>query len=248
MKAERLTDTVTLYEADCLDVLPTLEPGSVDAVITDPPYGISFQSAWRIESERFDEIANDDQPFVWWLPHAVRLLKPSGCLVCFCRWDTAEQFRLCIEMAGLKIGAQLVWDRIGHGMGDPSSRPSPQHDLMWFAVKGKYKLPGNRPTSVYRHQRISGNSLRHPNEKPLPLMRQLIRDYVPDYGAILEPFGGSGSTPVAAMLEGRNCVTVELDAGHCDTIRRRVRECDQTAPGTLFAHLPDLFTEAQPHA
>jgi len=39
MRAERLTDTVTLYEGDCLDVLPTLEPGSVDAVITDPPYG-----------------------------------------------------------------------------------------------------------------------------------------------------------------------------------------------------------------
>ena len=245
MRAERLTDTVTLYEGDCLDVLPTLEPGSVDAVITDPPYGVRFQSARRIESERFDEIANDERPFVWWLYHAAGLLKPGGCLLCFCRWDTAEAFRLSIELAGLKVGAQLIWDRVGHGLGDPSSRPAPQHDIIWFAVKGRYKLPAGRPTSVYRHQRVSGANLLHPNEKPLSLMRNLIRDYVPAGGSVLEPFGGSGSTTVAAMLEERPCVTVELDAGHCDTIRRRVRECDQTGPQSLFKDVPNLFAEAE---
>lgn len=245
-RPEQLAPGVTLYEGDCLDVLRTLEPGSVDAVITDPPYGIRFQSAWRTETKRFDEIANDGKPFVWWLHTAADLLKPTGCLVCFCRWDTAEAFRTTIELAGLKIGAQLVWDRVGHGMGDLSGRPSPQHDIMWFAVKGKYKLPGSRPSSVYRCQRISGNDLRHPNEKPLRLMRDLIVDYVPAGGRVLDPFGGSGTTAVAAMLEDRECVSIELDPAHCDTIRRRVRECDGRGQGSLFAaaiETTNLFRE-----
>ena len=216
---------VTVVEGDCLDVLRGIPDESFDAVIADPPYGMSFQSAWRTEkTERFDKIANDDQPFVWWLRDAARVLKPGGCLLCFCRWDSAEAFRQAIGWAGLKGQTQLVWDRVIHGMGDLTGRPSPQHDTIWFACKGKYQLPGSRPSSVVRCQRLGGEELEHPNQKPVKLLRELIRDYVPRGGAVLDPFTGTGSTIVAAACEDRIAVGIEIDPAYAAIARRRVAD------------------------
>lgn len=103
---------VRLILGDCLDVLRTLEPGSVDAVVTDPPYGVSYQSARRTDKRLWKpKIANDRSPFVWWLRDAAVALAPGGCLLCFCRWDVAEAFRVAIGWAGLKVRGQIVWDR-----------------------------------------------------------------------------------------------------------------------------------------
>lgn len=64
---------------DCLEVLRTLPDASVDSIVTDPPYGIDFQSAWRTDAtKRKPKIANDQHPFVWWLHDAARVLKPGG--------------------------------------------------------------------------------------------------------------------------------------------------------------------------
>jgi DNA modification methylase len=208
-------------------VLPTLEDESFDAVITDPPYGISFQSGQRVRLDKFEKIANDDQPFVWWLRDAARVLKPGGCLLCFCRWDVAEAFRLAIGWSGLTGQTQLVWDRMTHGMGDLNGKPSPQHDTIWFAAKGKYALPGGRPTSVVRHMRLNGAKLRHPNEKPVGLMRELVRDYVPAGGSVLDPFGGSGSTGAGCLLEGMVPTLIEMDEGHHKTATNRLSELEE---------------------
>ena len=130
-----LGDTVTLYRGDCLEMLPTLEAGSVDAVVTDPPYGIGYQSARRIDSERFDIITGDDAPALGWIEGAHRILHDDGCGLCFCRWDTQEQFRLALSRA-FEVKSQVVWDRIVHGLGDLRSQYAPRHDVMWFVTKG----------------------------------------------------------------------------------------------------------------
>jgi len=218
---ERLTDLMSLYEGDCLRVLPTLQPGSVDAVITDPPYGIDYQSNRRTATEQLAKIKNDARPFVWWLHGAAAALKEGGCLVCFCRWDTADTFRQCIELTGLSVKQQLVWDRGVHGMGDLKGSPAPRHDIIWFAAKGRFILPGKRPTSMYSHMRLSGGNLTHPNEKPVSLMKALVEDYTAVGQTVLDPFGGSGATAKAAA--NRNCVLVEMDADYCGAIRRHFR-------------------------
>lgn len=224
--------TVELHHGDCMAILPTLADGSVDAVITDPPYGVDYQSAWRTDSQRLAKIANDKRPFIWWLYRAAQVLKKGGCLLCFCRWDTAEAFRLAIRWAGLKVGAQLIWDREAHGLGDPSSRPAPQHDTIWFATRGKYTLPGKRPTSVVRSMRVGSASLEHPNQKPVGLMRELVADYVPSGGLVLDPFVGSGTTGVACVLEGRQFIGIEREERYVEIARRRTAETEAGLPIT----------------
>lgn len=216
--------TWEVIEGDCLRVLPTIPDGAFDAVITDPPYGIAFQSNQRVATEKFARIANDDAPFVWWAYDAARVLKDGGVCLCFCRWDVAEAFRSALEWAGLKVPAQIVWDKEVHGMGDLTGAPAPCHETIWFATKGRYQLPGRRPVTVVRHARVSSAAITHPNEKPIGLMLELVEDYVPLGGRVLDPFAGSGSTGAACVMQGRDFLGVELDPKHAAAARRRIAD------------------------
>lgn len=212
-----------ILQGDCLEKLKTLEPNSVDALVTDPPYGIDYQSAWRTDkNKRLKKISNDKQPFIWWLHDAFKVVKDGGALVCFCRWDVQEAFRLAIEWAGFDVKSQVIWDREHHGMGDLASAFGPQHDVIWFATKGKFKFPSKRPKSIVRSQRISGDKLVHPNEKPVDLMAQLIRAVTPPGGTVLDPFAGSGATGVAAVSEGFKFIGIEQNPEYTQIAEKRI--------------------------
>ncbi len=102
---------VSLYRGDCLEVLPTLATGSVDAVVTDPPYGIGYQSAWRIDtSERFPVLAGDVELSLGWIAGLPRLLRAPAPVFCFCRWDTQELFRQALGES-FAVRSNVVWDR-----------------------------------------------------------------------------------------------------------------------------------------
>lgn len=214
-----------IIQGDCLDVLRSMPDASVDAVVTDPPYGIDYQSARRTdESKRLPRIKNDQTPFVWFLKDAARVLRVGGRLLCFCRWDTAEAFRQAIAWSGLTIRAQIAWDREHHGMGDTRGSPSPRHDIVWYATNGRYEFASGRPSSVVRSQRISGQNLLHPNEKPVSLMASLAEHYSCGGETILDPFAGSGTTGVACVQTGRKFIGIEIDPGYCEIARKRIAE------------------------
>ena len=231
-----MSDDVRLILGDCLQHLPALAAGSVDAVIADPPYGMAFQS------KRFATIANDQAPFVWWLPHAFTLVKEGGCLLCFCRWDSAEAFRLAIQWAGFRVASQLIWDRVIHGMGDLQGQPGPQHDTIWFATKGRYAFAGRRPTTVLRCPRPPGCELEHPNQKPTALLAELIRSYTAPGELVCDPTMGSGSTGVACVQTGRRFLGIELDPGYFALAERRITACQ--GAGGLFD--PAALAASQP--
>lgn len=224
-----------LFNDDCLRALPDIPTETVDAVITDPPYGIAYQSAWRTDkAKRHAPIANDGQPFIWWLADAFRVTRDGGALLCFCRWDVQEAFRQAIQWAGYSVQSQVIWDRESHGMGDLNASFAPRHDVIWFATKGRFVFPGLRPQSVINQMRLDGNSLVHPNEKPVGLMRKLIRSVTPEGGTVLDPFMGSGATGVAAIEEGYRFIGMELDPGHFRTAQSRIQSARH------------LFVEPQP--
>jgi len=98
--------TVQLYLGDCLEFMRTLPDGSVDAVVTDPPYGISYQSAWRTDkATRFDVIAGDEKISPGWFTESFRITMVKGCLFCFARWDTECESRIYAQEAGYKIAS-----------------------------------------------------------------------------------------------------------------------------------------------
>lgn len=214
-----------LITGDCITEMAKMPSGSVDAIITDPPYGMDYQSARRTDkSKRFVKIVNDERPFIWWLPEAFRILRNDSALFCFCDWRNSEAFRSAIQLAGFTVKSQAIWDREAHGMGDLKSSLGPQHDIIWFAAKGRFTFPGKRPTSVFRSMRIAGSNLVHPDEKPVELLEQLITAVTRPGDTVIDPFMGSGSTGVAAVNTGRRVIGIDRDDKYVGIATARLEE------------------------
>ena len=184
-----------IYKGDCMELIPLLKDGGIDACITDPPYGISYQSAWRIDKKkRKPKILNDETPFTDWIKPLFAKMKDGGRVICFYRWDVQEAFLDAFLDAGFTVKSQIVWDKVIHGMGDLKGEFAPMHELMLYATKGRFEFTSKRPKTVYRCNRVPAESLKHPNEKPVNLIAALIRDITSPGELIIDPFGGSFST------------------------------------------------------
>ncbi len=212
----------TIIHADSLTVLRQMEAESVDAIITDPPYGINYHSKTNAS------VMNDKTPFIWWLYDACRVLKSGdsgrGCLVCFTRWDVEQVFIDAMRLAGFIVKSEVIWDKVCHGMGDTKAQFAPTHENIIFAVKGKFSFPGHRPKDLITYQKLASSQMVHPTEKPVGLLANLITAVTKPGDLIVDPFAGSGSTLVAAHKTGRRFIGIELDDEHYEKAQRRIEE------------------------
>lgn len=207
-----------IIHGDSLTVLRQMESESVDAIITDPPYGINYVS------QTGARIKNDKSPFIWFLYDAFRVLKPGGSIVCFTRWDVEQAFIDAMKLAGFQVKSEVIWDKVLHGMGDTKAAFAPSHENIVFAIKGRFAFPGHRPRDLVTFQKINSFQMVHPTEKPVGLLANLITSVTKPGDLILDPFAGSGSTLVAAKKTGRRYIGVELDDEHFQTAQRRTEE------------------------
>lgn len=237
---ELLIDAVTVYRSerahvccgDALDVLPLFDAWSVDMIATDPPYGVDWQSGRR--SESFPKIIGDDDASF------VRAIVLDGLRV------LREQRHVYVfgplTFDGLPIGghAELVWDKGQHGPGDLQSPWGPQHERIAFGVyvsrpsgraRGDGRLAARlRQGSVLRVGRLNSAGVRrHPSEKPVALMRQLVDASSNAGERVLDPCAGSGSTGVAAVLAGRRALLIEKDPRYAEMCAERVRAAEVIA-------------------
>lgn len=214
-----------LILGDCLEKMATLDAGSVDLVLTDPPYGMNFQSNRSIHGPRHRKIEGDESIDPRWLTEAFRLIRIGGGLLFFCDWRTSGDWRNHAEDAGFTIKSQVVWNRLHHGMGDLTGAFAPMHDIIWYATKGRRTFVNGRPKSVYEHKRPSPNQdFGHPTCKPVSLIVDLLRavDDGSD-GAVLDPFLGSGTTGVACANTGRKFIGIERDPAYFAVACKRLR-------------------------
>lgn len=211
-----------IYHGNCIEFMNEIDNNSIDACITDPPYGISFQSN-RTDIKK-PVIENDNYPYIDWIKPLYDKLKVGGRLICFYRWDVQEYFLNAIKEAGFTVKSQIVWDKVIHGMGDLNGEFAPQHELMIYATKGRYEFTNNRPKTVYRIKRMNSNEMIHPNEKPVNLLAAIIRDITNKEDLIIDLFGGSFSTYQAAKQENRKCLSFELSEYYYQLGSKRILE------------------------
>lgn len=227
----------TLYVGDCRALTPTLEPRSVDLLIADPPYGTSWRSNFR-RLGRFDAMAGDDGSVDW--PAALgelvkRLLRNKRHVYVF-----GHDPQRLVEALGLGGTAELIWDKGHQGLGNLELPWGPQHEPITFGVydwsrrnrdEGSGRLAARmRRGSVLRVPRVKGAAARrHPDEKPVALMRELVESSSCVGDLVLDPTCGVGSTGVAAVLAGRRFVGIELDLRYADIAVDRLREAERIA-------------------
>ena len=213
----------SIIHGDSLTVLREMASESVDAIVTDPPYGINYHTKGTGAS-----IKNDKSPFIWFLYDAFRVLKSGssgqGTIVCFTRWDVQQVFIDAMKLAGFQVKSEVIWDKVLHGMGDCKAQFAPTHENIIFAVKGKFSFPGHRPNDLVRVSKLPSSQMIHPTEKPVGLLADLITAVTKPGDLILDPFAGSGSTLVAAKKTGRRFIGIELDDEYYGKAQRRIEE------------------------
>jgi len=220
---KKMIEPNNIYLGDCLDLMREIPDKSIDLVLTDPPYGIDYQSAWRIDKSQWKpKILNDKEPFVAWTDEAFRILKDDSALLCFTRFDTEYDFRKALTESGFNCKQQIIWDKVIHGMGDLCGDFASQHENIIFATKGNFIFKGKRPTSIFRVVRVNAEKLIHPNEKPIALLTQLIESVTIDNNLALDCFLGSGTTAIACIKTGRRYIGIEKDKNYFEIAQTRI--------------------------
>lgn len=234
-------DAVTLYHGDALDLLPMLPRASVDVLVTDPPYLNVGTGASRVSKSA--AIPNERQFFDVWMRGLWRdfagALKADGAAWMTIDWRGAVSCEWAAAGSDLTFGGVGVWDRGGLGMGYML-----RHTYECFVVARmpKWERVVTDEPDVWRVQWTPGNrTTGHEAEKPVELFRRAIRLLRPsDSGVVLDPFAGSGTTGLAARLEGRRAILIEREERYAEVAARRLERMPR---GTDVQ--PSLFAEGE---
>ncbi len=218
MKPYFQDDAVTIYLGDCREVLPELGP--VDLVLTDPPYGVTYQSNCAV-GQGSTPITNDGTRISLRLYRQVVPLLNATHLLWFTRWDAwPDVWQILGEH--LRLRGLLVWDKGHPGMGD-LQHWGPSYELI--ASAGDGRTVGTRNQSVLRgFLPVSSNKRVHPAEKPVALMRYLIEKL--NAQSLCDPFMGSGAMLTAAKDLGRKAIGIEIEERYCEIAAKRMAQDD----------------------
>jgi site-specific DNA-methyltransferase (adenine-specific) len=193
----------SIVHADCTQFLPGLPSQSVDFILTDPPYLVSYRP-------RDGRTVSNDRDDAWLKPAFAemhRVLAADGFCLTFYGWPHADRFMLAFRAAGFRPVGHFAFPKpyvssVGHVRG--------QHESAYLLAKGNPRTA--KPLSdVMNWDENTGNKL-HPTQKPTAILRPFIESYCKEGGTVLDPFAGSGSTLVAARRVARSYIGIEIDA------------------------------------
>lgn len=234
---------ITLYKGDCLEKMKEIESGSIDLILTDPPYGTT--------ACKWDSVI----PFEPMWEQLNRIIKPNGAIVLF----GSEPFSSALRMSNIKnYKYDWVWDK-KKGGSPLLSKIQPIRVTEDVAVFGKGKLtynpimterekPKRRGGNTGKVSETTGNSFTedkiythkypkniievsnanqrgkvHPTQKPVALMEYLIRTYTNENETVLDFTMGSGSTGVACVNTNRKFIGIELDDEYFKIAEKRIK-------------------------
>lgn len=260
-----------VFNEDALDGLARIPDGSIDLILSDPPYNLGKDYGNGSDQQSIVEY------LAWterWIDAALPKLKPNGSLYIFLTWRFSPEIFVMLKKR-MTMMNEIIWDRRVPSMGGSTRSYTSVHDTVGFFVNRKdyyfdldsIRIPYDAETkkarsrsifvgakwlemgynpkdlwSVSRLHRIHPERADHPTQKPLEIIERMVKASCPPGGIVLDPFMGSGTTAVAAKRCGRNYVGFELNAVYCDVIEGRLR----AAPGSDSS--PVCSTVKQPAA
>lgn len=214
---------ITIYHGDCREVLPTIEPGTVDLLLTDPPYGMVFGGFRGVQANVAADGARQGVRLVrqalW---EARPAMRDDAHFLVFCHWESWPDFYDSAS-AYFAVKNALIWHKNRGGMGDFQLEYSRDFEVILYGCVGRRRIGGRRDGAVLSGFPPVPSAKRfHPTEKPIDLLSHLVGKHSPDGGAVLDPFMGSGTALVAANNLGRRAIGIELEERYCEIAARRL--------------------------
>lgn len=242
---------IRLMQGDCLDKMKEIEDGSVDLVLTDPPYGTT--------ACKWDAVI----PFEPMWEHVWRVLKPNGAAV----FTASQPFTTSLASSCLmSFRYCLVWDKTkGGNFALAKKQPMKSHeDILIFyrkqptynpqkEIRGKVRKKGGGnpsdnfgitpevsynneyyPKSILTFSSGSRKDHFHPTQKPVALMEYLIRTYTNEGETVLDFTMGSGTTGVACVNTNRRFIGIERDEGYFKIAQDRIAKAQDEISGRLL--------------
>ena len=234
---------IELHKGESIEQMKLIPDGSIDAIITDPPYGTT--------ACKWDSVISFD--LMW--KQLNRIIKPNGAIVLF----GSEPFSSALRMSNIKnYKYDWVWNkRMKVGMLNCKRMPLRQHeDILVFNAKNVYnpqmtkgkfrnkKIQNSKnfqtygqlknpvdnfnddyyPSSILEFSNANQKGKQHPTQKPLALMEYLIKTYTNENETVLDFTMGSGSTMVACQNTNRNGIGIEMDENYFDIAKKRIED------------------------
>jgi site-specific DNA-methyltransferase (adenine-specific) len=222
-------DAVMLYNADCRAILPLL--GSVDHVLTDPPFSERTHAGARTNPDyavsggnmphslvTFDSISVDDLRATWELCSD----KVSRWFVSFLDWRHMHGFE-DQPPAGLRFVRHGIWVKPNGAPQFTGDRPATGWESIAILHKagGRMRWNGGGHHAVYTYNK---QNEAHPTAKPIALVKRLLADYTDPGDLVLDMFAGGGTVGRACKDMGRRAILIEQNARYCDLIIQRLQQ------------------------
>jgi len=228
MKPYYADDAVTIYHADCREVLPTLE--RVDHVITDPPYSEATHSGARslVDDKRYGGTGENVVRIDFGSTSADEIravfeaASPRRWTIATIDWRHMLPLEQC-PPSGSRFVRFGVWVKPNGAPQFTGDRPATGWEAIAFlhADAGKMRWNGGGKRAVWTFVTAHAE---HPTAKPLSLMCALISDFTDPGDLILDPFGGSGTTARAAKDLGRRCILIEREERWAEVAAKRMAQ------------------------
>lgn len=208
-----------------MEFMAELDDGSVNLVVTDPPYGKANKMKRRKNKDKLCEmIANDDSLDIVQrcIPELYRILKPNSAMFMFMSPSKIAEVEPMLTDAGFMIKNRIVWDKLNHGTGDLRGSFGSQYEVAFLAVKGRPVIRGKRWSDVWQFPRIASQKMLHMNQKPVELLERMITSFSDENDLVFDPFMGSGSTGEACANTNRRFIGCEIDPYFVNVARQRL--------------------------
>lgn len=234
-----MKDRCEIIRGDALSILREMEPCSFDGIISDPPYciggtkaqnrqkstGAKYSKGKLFTTPDFEGDGKDQRSWISWMAqwlHEARRVCVDGAPACiFCDWRQLPAATDALQWAGWIWRGIAVWDK--RNARPQKGRFTQQTEYIVWGSKGDMPFDRNVKNlpGLFSYSNVSAPRRLHQTEKPVELMREIVRIVEPG-GRILDPFCGAGSTLLAAMLEGYAATGIEVTEHYADIAQKRL--------------------------
>lgn len=211
---------IKLHQGDCLEVMRDMADASIDAIVTDPPYFVPavHYGTRKTFPRSLSDLGMLEHFYRDVFAEFARLLRPTGMAYIFC---DSHSYPVFYTVAYRQFAKQrgLIWDKMNSLNGFSWRK---QHEMILFAEMAESECVKTGDGDVIKCRAVPIDTRDHPAEKPVELLRALIRKSCKPGSVVLDPFAGSGATGEAALRENCTPVLIEREVDYVGIIRSRL--------------------------